>query len=181
MAAASAQAHAQPQTQQQQVPQTQQQVQPQTTQQPQVLRNVQPQASNVPIPQHAPMPVQQVVTTPSSMLQVPIQITLPGNSTTGDGKPKVLSIQVPASAIQANQLHTILTGPIITAAMGFPENVASRLLQQHVDKTLQGQAALTPIEINQPLQVIQSTNNVQQQLPVQNQVNIFNCLVIKIN
>lgn len=37
--------------------------------------------------------------------------------------------------------------------MNFPENVASRLLQQHVDKTLQGQAALASIEINQSSQV----------------------------
>lgn len=50
--------------------------------------------------------------------------------------------------------------------MGFPESVASKLLQQHVDKTLQAQATL-PIEINQ---VITQANNVQQQLPVQNQV-----------
>lgn len=65
-----------------------------------------------------------------------------------------------------NQLATILTGPVITAAMGFPENVASKLLQQHVDKTLQGQSTM-PIEINQ---VITQANNVQQQMPVQNQV-----------
>ncbi|XP_015123967.1 transcription initiation factor IIA subunit 1 [Diachasma alloeum] len=132
---------------------------------PQPIRAAVPQHQNV---QQTP-PAQQVIAAPAALFDrpVPIQITLPGNPATGDGKPKILTIQVPASAIQGNQLHTILTGPVITAAMGFPTDVASRLLQQHVDKTLQGQAALAPMDINQPLQVIQGTTNVQ--LPTQNQ------------
>lgn len=63
-----------------------------------------------------------------------------------------------------NQLHTILTGPVITAAMGLPANLASTLLQQHVNSTLQGQATLTPLQL-----VTQSANNVSQR-PVQIQV-----------
>ncbi|XP_074112052.1 transcription factor IIA L [Cotesia typhae] len=155
-------------TQSQSHPQQQTQQVVQSQPQPQPMRVVPPQTANVPIQQHATMPIQQVVTAPPPALferPVPIQITLPGNASTGDGKPKVLTIHVPVSAIQGNQLATILTGPVITAAMGFPENVASKLLQQHVDKTLQGQSTM-PIEINQ---VITQANNVQQQMPVQNQ------------
>lgn len=70
-----------------------------------------------------------------------------------------------------NQLHTILTGPVISAAMGLPANLASTLLQQHVNSTLQGQATLAPLQVNQPLQVVtQSTNSVATQRPPQNQV-----------
>lgn len=67
-------------------------------------------------------------------------------------------------------MHTILTGPVISAAMGLPANLASTLLQQHVNSTLQGQATLAPLQVSQPLQVVtQTTNNVSQR-PVQNQV-----------
>ncbi|XP_043276236.1 transcription initiation factor IIA subunit 1 isoform X2 [Venturia canescens] len=175
------QAPAPPQQQIQPQPQqVQQQIQPQSVpqlqQQQQTTRTIQQHSTpGIPIQQHSTIPVQQqVVTAPPTLYerQVPIQITLPGPADSADGKPKVLTIQVPASAIQGNQLHTILTGPVITAAMGFPTDVASRLLQQHVDKTLQGQAALAPMQINQPIQVItQNTNNVQpvSQLPVQSQ------------
>lgn len=70
-----------------------------------------------------------------------------------------------------NKLHTILTGPVISAAMGLPANLASTLLQQHVNATLQGQPTLTPV--NQPIQVVtQSTNNVVTQRPVQSQVTV---------
>ncbi|XP_057326467.1 transcription initiation factor IIA subunit 1 isoform X2 [Microplitis mediator] len=132
---------------QQQTPQ--QLIQTQSQSQPQPVRVANQQTTNLPAQQHATMPVQQVVTAPALFeRQVPIQITLPGNASTGDGNPKVLTIHVPASAIQSNQLHTILTGSVITAAMGFPESVASKLLQQHVDKTLQAQSTL-PMEINQ--------------------------------
>lgn len=61
-------------------------------------------------------------------------------------------------------MHTILTGPVITAAMGLPANLASTLLQQHVNSTLQGQATLTPLQV-----VTQNANNVSQR-SVQNQV-----------
>lgn len=71
----------------------------------------------------------------------------------------------------ANQLQSILTSSVISAAMGLPANLASTLLQQHVNSTLQGQATLTPLQVNQPLQVVtQSTNSVVTQRPPQNQV-----------
>ncbi|XP_034948097.1 transcription initiation factor IIA subunit 1 [Chelonus insularis] len=142
----------------------------QTVQQSPVVLMTKHQSTTTPILQQQSMPVQQVVAAPALYeRQVPIQITLPGNPSTGDGKPKYLTIQVPASVISGNQLGNILTGSVITAAMGFPENIASKILQQHVDKTLQGQVTLAPIEINQPIQTIQTANNVQQQMPVQNQ------------
>lgn len=72
-----------------------------------------------------------------------------------------------------NQLHTILTGPVISAAMGLPANLASTLLQQHVNSTLQGQPTLAPLQVSQPIQVVtQNTNNIAQR-PIQNQVTEF--------
>ncbi|XP_018302724.1 transcription initiation factor IIA subunit 1 isoform X3 [Mycetomoellerius zeteki] len=162
-----------PQTQPQQQSQQQQQVQAQSQQSSQPQQHTHPSTGTTlqQQQQHSTTPVQQVVTA-SAVLerQVPIQITLPPQAGIPDGPQRILSIQVPASALQANQLHTILTGPVISAAMGLPANLASTLLQQHVNSTLQGQAALTPLQVNQPLQVVtQSTNSVVTQRPPQNQ------------
>nr|CAD7426406.1 unnamed protein product [Timema monikensis] len=63
--------------------------------------------------------------------QVPIQITLPAQAGSPDSQPRVLTIQVPASALQGNTLHSVLTGPVISATMSLPPQVASSLLQQH--------------------------------------------------
>ncbi|CAD1479453.1 unnamed protein product [Heterotrigona itama] len=148
------------QASQQQQQQSQQQQSPQQTQ-------TQCHSTTTGI-QHTGTPVQQLVTSTSAVMdrQVPIQITLPPQTGVPDAPLRVLTIQVPASAIQGNQLHTILTGPVITAAMGLPANLASTLLQQHVNSTLQGQATLAPLQV-----VTQSTNNVSQR-SVQNQNNI---------
>ncbi|XP_011146269.1 transcription initiation factor IIA subunit 1 isoform X2 [Harpegnathos saltator] len=172
-----------PQQPQQQQPQ-QQQTQQQPPQQPQQQQAQQqrptpqqhtlPTAGTTTLQQHSSAPVQQVVTAPAAVLdrQVPIQITLPPQTGVPDAPQRILTIQVPASAIQENQLHTILTGPVISAAMGLPANLASTLLQQHVNATLQGQATLTPLQVNQPIQVVtQSTNNIVTQRPMQNQQN----------
>ncbi|XP_072760610.1 transcription initiation factor IIA subunit 1 isoform X1 [Anoplolepis gracilipes] len=166
---------AQPQQQSQQ-PQQQQQAQSQQQQQPvQSQQHTHPTGTSLQqqqSQQHSTTPVQQVVTAPAAVLdrQVPIQITLPPQAGIPDGPQRILSIQVPASALQGNQLHTILTGPVISAAMGLPANLASTLLQQHVNSTLQGQATLAPLQVNQPLQVVtQSTNSVVTQRPPQNQ------------
>ncbi|KAI4485366.1 hypothetical protein M0804_006871 [Polistes exclamans] len=174
------------QTQQQQQQPTPQQSQPQQQQQqhqqPQQSQQHQQQpsqqqtshSSSTPL-QHQNAPVQQVVTTtPPAVLdrQVPIQITLPPQPGTRDSQQRILTIQVPASAIQGNQLHTILTGPIISAAMGLPADVAGTLLQQHVNSTFLGHPTLSPIQVNQPLQVVtQNTNNVVSQRSVQGQQN----------
>jgi len=97
----------QPQAQQQQ-----QQVQAQTQAQPQ--QPSQPQQHTHPSmgatlqqqqQQHSTTPVQQVVTA-SAVLerQVPIQITLPPQAGVPDGPQRILSIQVPASALQGEDL-----------------------------------------------------------------------------
>lgn len=68
---------------------------------------------------------------------IPIQITLPAQPTI-DSVSRVLTIHVPTSALNG-QLHTLLTGPVITATMGLPTSLASSLLQQHVNAALQNQ------------------------------------------
>lgn len=89
--------------------------------------------------------VQQAVTTPAQPQapaaedkMIPIQITLPTQPTI-DAVTRVLTIHVPASALNGPQLHTLLTGPVITATMGLPTALASSLLQQHVNAALQSQ------------------------------------------
>lgn len=69
---------------------------------------------------------------------MPIQITLPPQPGT-DGGQRVLTIQVPATALQGNQLQKVLTGPVITATMGLPAHIASSLLQQHVNAAFSSQ------------------------------------------
>lgn len=88
---------------QQQPPQQQQQQQAQQQQQ----RSTQPQQHTHPTAgtatlQQTPAPVQQVVTTSAAVLerQVPIQITLPPQTGVPDAPQRILTIQVPASAIQ---------------------------------------------------------------------------------
>lgn len=56
-----------------------------------------------------------------------------------DGAQRVLTIQVPATALQGNQLQKVLTGPVITATMGLPAHIASSLLQQHVNAAFSSQ------------------------------------------
>ena len=46
---------------------------------------------------------------------------------------------MPATALQGNQLQKVLTGPVITATMGLPANIASSLLQQHVNAAFSSQ------------------------------------------
>lgn len=68
---------------------------------------------------------------------VPIQITLPAMPGIPNAEQRVLTISVPASALQENQLHQVITGPIITSIMPLPPQVASNVLQQHVNAALQ--------------------------------------------
>ncbi|XP_066591563.1 transcription initiation factor IIA subunit 1 [Prorops nasuta] len=164
------------QQQQQTPPQQQQQQLPQQTQSQHQTAPAQThthQATGT-LQQHPTAPIQQPAAAPSVLdRQVPIQITLPPQTGVPDGQSRVLTIEVPASAIQGNQLHTILTGPIISAAMALPASVAATVLQQHVNSTLQGQASLAPIQVNQSLQVVnQSTNNVTQRQIQGQQSNI---------
>jgi transcription initiation factor TFIIA large subunit len=70
---------------------------------------------------------------------VAIQITLPPQTGGTSNEPRVLTIQVPASALQEHQLQQVLTGPVITSIMPLPPHIASTVLQQHVNSFLQTQ------------------------------------------
>lgn len=67
---------------------------------------------------------------------VPIQITLPTQIGVPNSEQRVLTIQVPASALQENQLQHVLTGPIISSILPLPQQIASTVLQQHVNAAL---------------------------------------------
>lgn len=97
------------------------------------LANTLPKQGPVLLPSNQ-IPQAPQVTQVVETKMVPIQITLPAQPGTNIG-PRVLTIQVPASALQENQLQKILTGPVITATMNLPENIASSVLQQHVNAT----------------------------------------------
>uniref|UniRef100_A0A182TY72 Transcription initiation factor IIA subunit 1 n=1 Tax=Anopheles melas TaxID=34690 RepID=A0A182TY72_9DIPT len=64
-------------------------------------------------------------------------ITLPAQPNVANSQPRVLTIQVPASALQENQLQQVLTSPIISSIMPLPPHIASTVLQQHVNAYLQ--------------------------------------------
>ncbi|KAK9889719.1 hypothetical protein WA026_007101 [Henosepilachna vigintioctopunctata] len=87
--------------------------------------------------QHNTMQPQPQITQVVETKMVPIQITLPPQPGT-EGQ-RILTIQVPATALQGNQLQKVLTGPVITATMGLPANIASSLLQQHVNAAFSSQ------------------------------------------
>lgn len=96
-----------PQTQPQQQSQQQQQAQAQPQQPSQPQQHTHPSTGTTlqQQQQHSTTPVQQVVTA-SAVLerQVPIQITLPPQAGVPDGPQRILSIQVPASALQGENL-----------------------------------------------------------------------------
>lgn len=63
--------------------------------------------------------------------------SLPALQNSPNPEPRVLEIQVPASAIQENKLHNILTAtPIIQSIMSLPTNIAASVLQQHINAAL---------------------------------------------
>uniref|UniRef100_A0A0V0G861 Putative transcription initiation factor iia subunit 1 isoform 2 n=1 Tax=Triatoma dimidiata TaxID=72491 RepID=A0A0V0G861_TRIDM len=78
---------------------------------------------------------------------VSIQITLPAQQGVPGAQPRAITIQVPASALQGNQLQAVLTGPVISATMSLPQHLATTLLQQHVTAALQGQASASVIQM----------------------------------
>lgn len=62
---------------------------------------------------------------------------LPALPNSPNPEPRVLEIQVPASALQENKLHTALTAtPIIQNIMSLPPQIAATLLQQHINAVL---------------------------------------------
>lgn len=119
-----------------------------------------------PLAQAQPPPVQQTPTQPAASQppappaavvaaldpnkMVAIQITLPAQPNVPNSQPRVLTIQVPASALQENQLQQVLTGPIITSIMPLPPQVASSVLQQHVNSYLQNNT-INSIQIHKQL------------------------------
>ncbi|XP_050533045.1 transcription initiation factor IIA subunit 1 [Daktulosphaira vitifoliae] len=121
--------------------------------------------------QHHQQPQQQnnlILPSDYANKYVPIQITLPAQPGSQESGSRVLSIQVPSSAIQGNILQSILTGPVITNSMALPTHLATALLQQHVNNVLQGQS-ISGIQTVQSTEVIQQQ---QQQLQQNNQTFI---------
>lgn len=118
-----------------------QQQQPQQQLQPPPLAQAQPSlpqpAAVQPPPAQQPAPPAAVVAALDPNKMVAIQITLPALPNVPNSQPRVLTIQVPASALQENQLQQVLTGPIITSIMPLPPQIASSVLQQHVNSYLQ--------------------------------------------
>uniref|UniRef100_A0A1B6KTK8 Transcription initiation factor IIA subunit 1 n=1 Tax=Graphocephala atropunctata TaxID=36148 RepID=A0A1B6KTK8_9HEMI len=99
---------------------------------------------------------------------VPIQITLPAQVGSNNTQPRVLTIQVPASALHGNQLHSVLTGSVISATMALPTHVAEAVLQSHVTANLQGQAMSGSLQLQQQQpqpqqQVLQAAGLTQQE------------------
>ncbi|CAG9819307.1 unnamed protein product [Phaedon cochleariae] len=116
---------------------------------PKVVNSIQQPVATQQVQQLLQQPTQQPQLTQIHQLdkQVPIQITLPPQPGS-DGAQRVLTIQVPASALQGNQLQKVLTGPVITATMGLPANIASSLLQQHVNAAFNSQQQATVAIVN---------------------------------
>ncbi|KAI5700541.1 hypothetical protein M8J75_000257 [Diaphorina citri] len=124
--------------------QTQQQ-QPQQSQPP-IQQQQQPVKHQQAVSQHqqVPPPPQQQQAPSSNMnslaqdlnKKIPIQITLPAQHGSTNREGRVVTIQVPASTLQGNQLQSVLGGSVITAAMSVPTDVATVLLQQHVDNVV---------------------------------------------
>lgn len=71
--------------------------------------------------------------------RIPVQLTLPAQANVPGSQPRVFTIQIPASALNGNRLHQILTGPIISATLNLPQQLAATLLQQHINSALSGQ------------------------------------------
>ncbi|XP_069685410.1 transcription initiation factor IIA subunit 1 [Periplaneta americana] len=123
-------------TTQAQTLQPQSQLQQNSQQMTLASQNLQPGQQN-----QTPQQTTTVITTDPNK-QVPIHITLPPQQgSPADTQNRILTIQVPAAALQGNQLQTALTGPIISTIMTLPHHLASTVLQQHVTAVLQGQAA----------------------------------------
>lgn len=120
------------------------QPQPQTLPPSQQRSSVPAQSQPQPQQQQQPPPPPAVVAGLHPNKIVPIQITLPAQPNVPNSEPRVLTIHVPASALQENQLHMALTAtPIITSIMTLEPEQASALLQQHVNAVLQNNAANT--------------------------------------
>ncbi|KAK9498514.1 hypothetical protein O3M35_003131 [Rhynocoris fuscipes] len=127
----------------------------------------QAQNNSVPVtqPQPAPQPPQQP-TLPLDFgnKMASIQITLPAQQGVANAQPRSITIQVPTSALQGDQLQSVLTGPVISATMSLPQHMATALLQQHVTAALQvqqQQAAVNAAVVQMPTSQNNDINNRQ--------------------
>ena len=95
---------------------------------------VQPTTSaQQPSQQQSNPPPLQATLDPNKM--IPIQITLPKQH--NETQDRVLTIKVPARAIQENLLREVITDEIVKSIMPLQPNVASTVLQQHVTSMLE--------------------------------------------
>jgi transcription initiation factor TFIIA large subunit len=101
------------------------------------------QSTPAPPAQNGP-PALQSTLDPNKL--IPIQITLPPQANETDNR--VLTIKVPARAIQENQLQQVITGEIITSIMPLQPSVASAVLQQHVTSVLNSMYAKSKITLS---------------------------------
>lgn len=86
-----------------------------------------------PSQQQSNPPPLQATLDPNKM--IPIQITLPKQH--NETQDRVLTIKVPARAIQENLLREVITDEIVKSIMPLQPNVASTVLQQHVTSMLE--------------------------------------------
>lgn len=101
-------------------------------------------SSSTATPQNGPPALQQTTLDPNKL--IPIQITLPPQP--NETENRVLTIKVPARAIQENQLQQVITGEIITSIMPLQPSVASAVLQQHVTSVLNNMYAKSKCLLN---------------------------------
>jgi transcription initiation factor TFIIA large subunit len=102
------------------------------------------QSSSTTAANNGPPALQQSTLDPNK--QIPIQITLPPQP--NETENRVLTIKVPARAIQENQLQQVITGEIITSIMPLQPAVASAVLQQHVNSVLNNMYAKSECQLN---------------------------------
>lgn len=80
---------------------------------------------------------------PVGVRMVPVQITVPAQP--GQTAAKSITVQVPAHALQGGaagaQLQSILSSPTVTAALSLPVELATTILQQHINNALQPSTA----------------------------------------
>lgn len=107
----------------------------------QATTSTQPSSSAAPA-QNGPPALQSTID-PNKL--IPIQITLPPQP--NETENRVLTIKVPARAIQENQLQQVITGDIISSIMPLAPNVASAVLQQHVTSVLAQMHAKSKLDL----------------------------------
>merc|ERR1712071_149818 len=80
------------------------------------------------------------VATPAVRM-VPVQITVPPQQGVPHGTAKSITVQEPAHALQGGaagaQLQAVLSSPTVTAALALPVELATTVLQQHINAALQ--------------------------------------------